>query len=64
MTKSDVENFKKELQKLYEQYHIFVTGCGCCGSPWLESSEPVSARQRLDYAPIQFDRKKEHYVIL
>lgn len=31
-----VANFLAELSKLSEKYNIFIGGCGCCGSPYLE----------------------------
>lgn len=30
------EEFLKELSKLSKKYNIYIDGCGCCGSPFLE----------------------------
>lgn len=37
MTKEKVNEFIKELSKLSKKYNIYISGCGCCGSPTLES---------------------------
>lgn len=37
MKKCDFENFIKEVNPIFEKYNIRINGCGCCGSPWLET---------------------------
>lgn len=32
----NVKEFLKELTELCDKYNIYIKGCGCCGSPWLE----------------------------
>lgn len=34
--KARIEVFLHELTGLCEKYDIYIKGCGCCGSPWLE----------------------------
>lgn len=38
--KGDVEEFLKELTALSQKYGIIIAGCGCDGSPWLETMNP------------------------
>lgn len=35
-TAEEVLIFKTELKALEEKHGLFVSGCGCCGSPFLE----------------------------
>lgn len=32
-----VERFLRELADLTRAYRISIMGCGCCGSPWLDT---------------------------
>ena len=34
--KARIEVFLHELTGLCKKYDIYIKGCGCCGSPWLE----------------------------
>lgn len=34
--KARIEVFLHELTGLCAKYDIYIKGCGCCGSPWLE----------------------------
>ena len=36
VSKVRVDAFLHELTTLCEKYDIYIKGCGCCGSPWLE----------------------------
>lgn len=31
-----ITKFLHELTLLCDKYGIFIKGCGCCGSPWLD----------------------------
>lgn len=31
-----ITKFLKELTDLCDKYDIYIKGCGCCGSPWLD----------------------------
>ena len=35
MEKEKLQKFLKELSELSKKHGIFITGCGCCGSPTL-----------------------------
>lgn len=34
-----VRKFLKELSELSLKYKITIGGCGCCGSPWINTNE-------------------------
>lgn len=34
--KARIKVFLQELTSLCEKYDIYIKGCGCCGSPWIE----------------------------
>lgn len=57
--KKDIEGFLKELTNLSLSYGIIVGGCGCCGSPYLESAD-----NDLDIDGISYDDltwEEDHY---
>lgn len=31
-----IRMFLQELSALSKKYDIYIDGCGCCGSPWIE----------------------------
>ncbi len=38
-TKPDIEGFLTRLQALSDEFGIYIDGCGCDGSPWLETAD-------------------------
>ena len=30
-----LQAFLEELTELSHKYHMYIQGCGCCGSPWI-----------------------------
>lgn len=38
MDKQKLNDFLEELSQLTEKYSMFIGGCGCCGSPYVESN--------------------------
>lgn len=40
--------FLLELEQLAKRYKIVVSGCGCCGSPWLEHIENTDGMYTYD----------------
>lgn len=34
------ELFVKELTELSKKYGVYISGCGCCGSPFLTDKAP------------------------
>lgn len=39
ITDDQIKLFLKELSRLSKKHHIYIGGCGCCGSPYLIASE-------------------------
>ena len=40
--------FLADLEMLYKKHDMFVSGCGCCGSPWIDtpnSAGPIDSIQ-------------------
>jgi hypothetical protein len=37
----DVKKFLKELTNLSKKYKISISGCGCCGSPYLNTKVKI-----------------------
>ena len=35
-TKKELESFLADLTALSEKHNLFIGGCGCCGSPWID----------------------------
>lgn len=38
ITDEQIKLFLKELSDLSKKHHIYIGGCGCCGSPYLIAS--------------------------
>ena len=54
--KARIQVFLHELTGLSQKYDIYIKGCGCCGSPWIEDHKGKKVYDDLTY---QFD----HYMI-
>jgi hypothetical protein len=39
-----IEAFLKALTQLSLDHGVFIRGCGCCGSPWVEANDKSSGR--------------------
>ncbi len=33
---NEIENFLNELTELSKKYKLYIDGCGCCNSPYIE----------------------------
>ena len=42
-----MEKFLEELTNLSLKYNLFINGCGCCGSPWLEDKAESAIGEHL-----------------
>ena len=40
-------DFLAELTELSKKYRILIGGCGCCGSPYLQSPDGISVGSRV-----------------
>ena len=59
MTRSELNKFLEELTELTKKYGIQINGCGCCGSPYLETlDDSAFIGDDLDW-----DVEEEKYVI-
>jgi hypothetical protein len=41
--------FLQELTALSDKYEIYIEGCGCCGSPWLNDIQAGKNYDNLHY---------------
>ena len=41
--------FLQELTALSDKYEIYIEGCGCCGSPWLNDIQAGKNYDNLAY---------------
>ena len=41
--------FLQELTALSDKYEIYIEGCGCCGSPWLNDIKAGKNYDNLTY---------------
>lgn len=57
----DVDGFLKELSELSLKYQISIGGCGCCGSPYLISTDGDTEINGLQHDELQW--KEDHYEI-
>ena len=39
MNKDKADAYIKDFLTLCRKHRIYIQGCGCCGSPWLEDME-------------------------
>lgn len=53
-----LENFLKELSELTKKYNIAISGCGCCGSPYIDDFE-----KEFDGDNLCFDEEKQIYTL-
>lgn len=44
----NLEEFLKELTELSNKYKIYIGGCGCCGSPHLNSGDEAEGEYTVD----------------
>ena len=44
-----IELFLTELERLQKEYDITIGGCGCCGSPFLQTGDGNIIAERLEY---------------
>lgn len=51
-----LENFLKELAELTKKYKIAISGCGCCGSPYIDDFQ-----KEFDGEDLYFDEEKQIY---
>lgn len=58
MTIQQIGAFLREYEELCLRYGLKISGCGCCGSPFIESMNP---QQNLPYwvEHIQFNEKNK-----
>ena len=48
ITDDQIKLFLKELSKLSKKHHIYIGGCGCCGSPYLIASKEYVFKDGYD----------------
>ena len=39
---SNIKEFIKELEVLSRKYQLYIGGCGCCGSPFIETLDSIN----------------------
>lgn len=44
-----IRMFLQELTALSDKYEIYIEGCGCCGSPWLNDLKSGKNYDNLAY---------------
>lgn len=44
-----IRMFLQELSALSKKYDIYIDGCGCCGSPWIEDKRTGKEYDFLTY---------------
>lgn len=44
-----IRMFLQELTALSDKYEIYIEGCGCCGSPWLNDLKSEKNYDNLTY---------------
>lgn len=54
-----IEDFLKELSELSKKYKMYIGGCGCCDSPYIddENGKEVAARLTWDYQNERYTRE-------
>lgn len=58
MTTTALAAFLRDLDALTRQHRLAISGCGCCGSPWIE---PTSQQDRPTHLDLAYDRDTETY---
>lgn len=48
MDEKKLNKFLKELSELSQKYGIYISGCGCCGSPFLEELDENEVAKYFD----------------
>lgn len=47
--------FLQELTALSDKYEIYIEGCGCCGSPWLNDLQAGKNYDNLTYGKDSYE---------
>lgn len=47
--------FLQELTALSDKYEIYIGGCGCCGSPWLNDIQAGKYYDNLAYGKDRYE---------
>lgn len=47
--------FLQELTALSDKYEIYIEGCGCCGSPWLNDLQAGKSYDNLAYGKDRYE---------
>lgn len=50
-----LERFLQELTALSDKYEIYIEGCGCCGSPWLNDIQAGKSYDNLAYGQDRYE---------
>jgi len=50
-----LESFLQELTALSDKYEIYIEGCGCCGSPWLNDIKAGKSYDNLTYGQDRYE---------
>jgi hypothetical protein len=50
-----LERFLQELTALSDKYEIYIEGCGCCGSPWLNDIKAGKNYDNLAYGQDRYE---------
>ena len=50
--------FLQELTALSDKYDIYIEGCGCCGSPWLNDIQAGKNYDNLAYRQAGYEVDK------
>ncbi len=53
-----MQEFLKELSALTRKYELYISGCNCCGSPWIEDVEGEAIGDNL-----KWEINKQKYII-
>jgi hypothetical protein len=58
LTKEQVKEFVKDLNKLTAKHGVVIGGCGCCSSPYLYLLEKARKDGKYSFHPENFDDLK------
>ena len=56
-----LSEFLKELSSLTDEYGLVIRGCGCCGSPYVQSLEEYIDGSSIFVENLCFDEKTGEY---